>query len=54
MEGAKDCMVELWAIIKPYSLKDIYNIDKIELFWKATLNTILITKALLGIKKQKI
>ena len=53
MDGAKDRMVELRVIIKPYLLKDIYNIDKTGLFWKAILDTILATKALLGIKKQK-
>ena len=35
----------------PYLLKDIYNIDKTGLFWKAILNTILAIKALLETKK---
>jgi len=32
MEGAEDCMIELQAIIAPYSLKDVYNIDETKLF----------------------
>ena len=45
MEGAKDRMVELRAIVAPYPLKDVFNIDKTGLFWKATPDTILATKA---------
>ena len=45
MDGAEDRIVELRVIVKPYLLKDIYNIDKIELFWRAILDTILATKA---------
>jgi len=44
MEGAKDCMIELQAIIAPYLLKDVYNINKTGLFWKAILDTILAIK----------
>jgi len=44
IEGAKDCIIKLYVIIAPYSLKDVYNIDKTRLFWKAILNTILATK----------
>ena len=51
MEGAEDYIVELRAIVTPYLLKDIYNIDETGLFWKAILDTILATKALLGTKK---
>jgi len=50
MEGAKNRIVELWAIVEFYLLKDIYNIDEMVLFWKAILDTILAIKALLGIK----
>jgi len=32
MGGAKDRIIELYAIVAPYSLKDIYNIDKTRLF----------------------
>ena len=32
IEGAEDRIVELRAIITPYPLKDIYNIDKTGLF----------------------
>ena len=53
IEGAKDRIIELYAIIISFPLKDIYNIDKTRLFQKAILDTILATKALLGIKKQK-
>ena len=53
MEGAKDRIIELRAIVVSFPLKDIYNIDKIGLFQKAILDTILATKALLGTKKQK-
>ena len=53
MEGAKDCMIEFQAIVVSYPLKDVYNIDKTKLFQKATLDTILATKAQLGTKKQK-
>jgi hypothetical protein len=51
MDKAEDRMVELQVIIKPYSLKDVYNMDETGLFWKAILDTILATKALLGTKK---
>ena len=51
MEGAKNRMIELHAIIVSFLLKDVYNIDKTGLFWKAILDTILATKALLGTKK---
>jgi len=54
MEGAEDRMVELRAIVAPYLLIDVYNMDKTGLFWKATLDTTLATKTLLGIKKQKV
>ena len=53
IEGAKDRIIELCAIIISFLLKDIYNIDKTGLFQKAILDTILATKALLEIKKQK-
>ena len=53
MEGAKDRMIELYAIIISFPLKDVYNMDKTKLFQKAILDTILATKALLGMKKQK-
>ena len=45
MEGAEDRMIELRALIVSYPLKDVYNIDKTGLFWKATLDTILATEA---------
>jgi hypothetical protein len=32
MDRAEDCIVELRVIIKPYLLKDVYNIDKTGLF----------------------
>ena len=51
MDGAEDCITKLQVIIKPYPLKDVYNMDKTGLFWKAILDTTLATKALLGIKK---
>ena len=51
MDGAEDRMVELQVIIKPYLLKDVYNIDKTGLFWKAIPDTTLATKALSGTKK---
>jgi len=41
IEGVKDRIIELWEIVAPYLLKDIYNINKIGLFWKAILNTTL-------------
>jgi len=44
-EGAKDRIIELCAIVAPYPLKDIYNMDKIGLFWKAILDTTLATKS---------
>ena len=44
MEGAKDRIIELRAIVAPYLLKNVYNIDKTGLFWKAILDTILATK----------
>ena len=53
MEGAKDRIIELYAIVVSFLLKDVYNMDKTGLFQKAALDTILATKALLGIKKQK-
>ena len=28
----EDCMIGFWTIIMPYSLKDVYNIDKTGLF----------------------
>ena len=51
MEGAEDRMTELRALIMFYPLKDVYNMDKTRLFWKAIPNTILATKAQLGTKK---
>ena len=51
MEGAEDHMVELQEIVKPYPLKDVYNIDETGLFWKAIPDTTLATKALSGTKK---
>ena len=54
MEGAKDRIIELCAIIVSFLLKDVYNIDKTGLFQKAILDTTLATKALLGTKKQKV
>ena len=45
IEGAEDRIVELRVIVAPYSLMDIYNINKTGLFWKAILNTILATEA---------
>ena len=54
MDGVEDYIVELQVIVKPYLLKDVYNMDKIGLFQKAILDTTLATKALLGIKKQKV
>ena len=45
IEGAKDRIIELRIIVAPYPLKDIFNIDKTGLFWKAILDTILATKA---------
>ena len=45
IEGAEDRMIELREIVASYLLKDIYNMDKIGLFWKAILDTILATKA---------
>ena len=53
MEGAEDRIIELRAIVAPYLLKDVFNIDKTGLFWKAILDTTLATKAQLGMKKQK-
>ena len=53
MEGAEDRMVELRAIVGPYPLKDIYNIDETGLFWKAAPDTTLATEALSGTRKQK-
>ena len=53
MDGVEDRMVELRVIVKPYPLKDVYNIDETGLFQKAILDTTLATKALLGTKKQK-
>ena len=44
MESVKDCMIELRKIIAPYLLKDVYNIDKTGLYWKAILDIILVTK----------
>ena len=44
IKGAEDCIIELWEIIAPYLLKDIYNMDKTGLFWKAILDTILVTE----------
>ena len=44
MEGAKDRMIELRAIVAPYPLKDVYIMDKTGLFWKAIQDTILATK----------
>ena len=44
MEGAEDCMIELCAIVMPYLLKDVYNIDKTGLFWKAIPDTTLATE----------
>ena len=32
IDGAEDRMVELRVIVIPYLLKDVYNIDEIELF----------------------
>jgi len=32
IEGAEDRIIELYAIIAPYPLKDVYNIDKTRLF----------------------
>jgi len=32
MEGAKDRIIELYTIIAPYPLKDVYNIDKTRLY----------------------
>jgi len=32
IESAKDRIIELYAIVAPYSLKDVYNIDKTRLF----------------------
>ena len=51
MESAKDYIIELCIIIAPYPLKDIYNIDKTGLYWKAILDTILATESQLGTKK---
>ena len=45
MEGAEDRIIELRALVVSFPLKDIYNIDKTGLFWKAILDTILATKA---------
>ena len=53
MEGAEDRMIELRAIVTPYPLKDMYNMDETGLFWKAILDTILATKSQLGTKRQK-
>ena len=44
IEGAEDRMIKLCVIIMPYPSKDVYNMDKTELFWKATLDTTLATK----------
>ncbi|OCK93135.1 uncharacterized protein K441DRAFT_723837 [Cenococcum geophilum 1.58] len=54
MEGAKDRIIELYAIVVFFLLKDVYNMDETRLFWKAILDTTLATKALLGTKKQKV
>ena len=51
MEGAEDRMIELCAIVVPYPLKDVYNMDETGLFWKATLDTILATESQSGTKK---
>ena len=51
MDGSEDRIVELRVIVEPYLLKDVYNIDKIGLFWKVILDTILATEALLETKK---
>ena len=32
MDGVEDRMVELRVIVKPYPLKDVYNIDETGLF----------------------
>jgi len=32
MEGAEDRIIELRAIVAPYLLKDVFNIDKTGLF----------------------
>jgi len=53
IEGAKDRIIELRAIVAPYPLKDIYNMDKTGLFWKAILDTTLATKSQSGTKRQK-
>jgi hypothetical protein len=45
IEGVEDCIIELQVIVAPYLLKDVFNIDKTGLFWKAILDTILATKA---------
>ena len=45
MEGAKDRMIELQAIIAPYPPKDVFNMDETGLFWKAIPDTTLATEA---------
>jgi len=45
IEGAEDRMIELWEIVALYLPKDIYNMDKTGLFWKAILDIILAIKA---------
>ena len=32
IEGAEDRIIELYIIIAPYPLKDVYNIDETRLF----------------------
>ena len=44
-EGAEDRIIELREIVAPYLLKDIYNMDEIGLFWRATPDTTLATEA---------
>ena len=44
-EGAEDRMIELQEIVAPYPPKDVYNMDETGLFWRATPDTTLATKA---------